>query len=454
LIGILTLLILPVVGLVASGAKERRQAGPTVSARTASAVPKHIATWTFDDNCTAGLGASKSLVRGWVTYADSGCGPKDHKAIRDCHSHGVTYCSAFVYLDAILVYRNHPPVDGAASESWWLHQPGHTDRGHRLVFRTAGVGGLGNMLNQSNPAVDSWFRNYVHRDDNAFDGLALDDTGASPADQFYGSGFTRSQEIGTVRGILAEHKDLAASLTHTNGQPFVQVNNGLSVNPFLKPAFPELNNPGSVVGLIAEDDPIANGKLVTYYSTLLDDMSYIDHTQSNFLVLLSYDSSGAQVSRRIQEATVLLGFSPGHTVSWAALDRRSRKLQIWPEEGIYPTGPVQSMGSPGGRGCMTGNGHVCSRGGHRSLEVAPGVYRREFRQCYDRGVSFGSCAVIMNDTGHKVTVKARWLRLGYHHRVTMIGREVQTGGRINVHGAAFIAGKSAIGARDAILIAQ
>jgi hypothetical protein len=452
---LLALLTLPLVGLMASGAAAHRSAAARTQAHAASGVPTHIPTWTFDDNCTGGLGASKSLVRRWVTYAVSGCGPRDHKAIHDCHGNGVAYCTDFVYLDAILVYHNNPPVDRSAHESWWLHQPGHTDRAHRLVFNTPGVG-IGNMLNQSNRGVDAWFKSYVHKYDNDFDGLQLDDTAGSPSDQFYGSGFTKSNEISTVRGILAEHRDMAESLIHKNGQPFLQVDNGLSVNPFLKPAFPELNHPGSVVGLVAEDDPLnASGTLVSYYSTLLDDMAYMDHMpRNNFLVLLSYDPNGSLKARRVQAATELLGFNGGQIVSWSSLDQRSRDLQIWPEEGIYPTGPVESMGRPGGRGCLAGSGKVCSRGGHRSLEVAGGVYRREFRQCYNRGVAFGSCAVIMNDTGHKVTVKARWLHLSYDHKIAMIGHEVQAGGRINVNGAAFTAGKTTVGPRDALLIAQ
>lgn len=450
---VLALALLPVIGLVSSGAQEDQWTGMPDASTAANGIPTHIPTWTFDDTCTAGVRAGKSLVRRWVTFAASGCGPHDHKAIRDCHSHGVTYCLDFVYLDAILVYHDMPPVDRVAKENWWLHQPGHHDRAHRLVFHTAGVG-LGNMLNQSRPAVDRWFKNYVHKYDNPFNGLLLDDTAASPPDQFYGSGFTSSAEIKTVRGILAEHRDMAESLTHKNGQPFLQVNNGLSVNPYLKPAFPELNDPNAVIGLVAEDDPINDGTLVNFYSTLLDDMSYVDSTPNNFLVLLSYDGWGGLVARRIQEATVLLGFEPGHIVSWAALDTHSKDLQIWPEEGIYPTEPVQTMGKPGGRGCLTGGGRVCTIGGHRSLEVAPGVYRREFRECYNQGVPFGSCAVIMNDTGRKVRVKASWLTLSYSHRITMIGREVQAGGRINVDGASFTAGKSTVGADDALLIAQ
>lgn len=431
--------------LVACGGRQR--------ARAASiAIPTHIATWAFDDNCNGGIGASASLVRRWVSYADSDCGGNTKKARRDCHRRGVSYCTAIAYLNSILIYSNRPPVDRSARESWWLHQPGHSDAAHRLAF--GGPFGTGYMLNQSNRSVDAWFRKYVRRNLNSFDGLMLDDTAASPSDQFYGSGFSSSAEIRSVRSILAEHRDMAAALTHRNGQPFLEVNNGLSVNPYLRPEFPLLNDPSNVVGLVAESDPISDGTLVSYYSTLLDDMAYVDHTANDFLVLLSYDQWGWDVARRIQAATVLLGYSPGHTVSWSELDQHSTDLAIWPEEGIYPTNPVQSMGAPGGRGCLTGSGHVCSIGGHRSLEVAPGVYRREFQMCYDRGVAFGSCAVVMNDTGGTVTVRSSWLKLHYGHQITMIGREVQAGGRIDVRGAPFSAGSTTIAPQDAILISS
>jgi hypothetical protein len=159
-------------------------------------------------------------------------------------------------------------------------------------------------------------------------------------------------------------------------------------------------------------------------------------------------------TRRVQEATMLLGFAPGRIVDWADLEQGSGRLSIWPEEGIYPTRPVESMGAPRGRGCLAGKGVVCSRGGHRSLEVAPGVYRREFRSCYRDRVRFGRCATVMNTTNHYITVRSSWLRLHYGHQWTFIGDDVKSGGWVDTAGATFAAGSTAVAPHDAVLLAR
>jgi hypothetical protein len=179
---------------------------------------------------------------------------------------------------------------------------------------------------------------------------------------------------------------------------------------------------------------------------------------SSFVVLLSYGAAGAsyeQQSRRVQEATVLLGFSPGRVVDWANLEQGRGTLAVWPEEGIVPTRPVQSMPAPGGRGCLAGTGVLCSRGGHNSVQVAPGVYRRVFRSCYRRRIGFGPCAVVMNTTGGPIVVRSSWLRgARFSHQITLTGGDVQSGGSINVTGAPFRAGATTVGPKDAVILAR
>ena len=50
----------------------------------------------------------------------------------------------------------------------------------------------------------------------------------------------------------------------------------------------------------------------------------------------------------------LLGYAPGHTVSWSDLETNNNNLAVWPEEGIVPTQPIQSMGQPAGASCLDG----------------------------------------------------------------------------------------------------
>jgi hypothetical protein len=415
-------------------------------------VPTHIETWAYDDGCSGGTGASASLVQQWVSYAESNCGPTATKAMSDCHENGETYCQAIAYLDANWIYATGSvPVAAAAQENWWLHQHGYTDSAHRLSVSSYGGG---NVLNQSNPAVDSWFQNYAQTNFNSYDGLMMDDTSGSLSNVTFGTGFSSSDEITSDAQLQATHDQMAATMTHTSGKPFLQIDNGLSANNYLSTPFPMLNNTTGVEGVLVEGAPMDDGTLNAYYSTLLDEMAYVDQTANDFVVLLSYDTSGSLQARRVQAATTLLGYSAGHTVSWSDLEQNSSDLSAWPEEGIVPTNPVQSMSAPGGADCLAGQGIVCSSGGHNTLQVAPGVYRREFADCYNHGVAFGQCATIINTTSSAVTVQGSWLTQSYGHQITMNGGDVQSGGTVNLAGATFTAGTTTVSADDAMLLSN
>jgi hypothetical protein len=410
----------------------------------------HIATWAYDDGCNGGAGASASLVRSWVTYAESNCGATAPKALSDCRGSGVAYCTAVQYLDASHIYaQGSVPIAPSAQENWWIHATGFADSGHRLSY--LGYGG-GNLLNQANPAVDNWFRSYVRANYNSYGALMMDDATASLSSELYGTGAQTSAEITTDASLAAAHEQMAGSLTHNDGKPFMQIDNALSSNPNLATPFSMLNNPANVTGVIAEGAPVSNGVLMPFYSTLLDEMAYVDHTANDFVVLLSYDPAGSLQTRRVQAATVLLGYSPGHTVSWSDLETNSGNLAVWPEQGIVPTDPVQSMGKPGGAGCLATTGAACSAGGHNGVQVKPGVFRREFGACYDRGSAFGACAAIVNTTSSPVTVEHSWLTRAYRSQITMSGGDVQSGGTIVLAGSPFSAGATTIPAHDALML--
>jgi hypothetical protein len=416
-------------------------------------IPTHVETWSYDDGCNGGVGASPTLVRAWLTYAESNCGYDATKAQSDCQDGATKYCTTLAYVDANKVFSDGLPVGSSAPQSWWLHQPGHDDAAHRL---TEGSSSWGNAyyLDGSNSSVDSWLHNYVSTKYNSFNGLMMDDVGANPQEQFYGSGQTSSSELNSTSKVMAEHQDVADAMTHADGSPFLQVDNALQINSNLATAFPLLDNSHGVVGLLAEGAPYSDGTLTSYYSTLLDDMSYVDSRDHDFITLLSYDNHGSTVARRIQEATVLLGYSPGHIVDWADLEQSNSNLSVWPEEGIYPAQPIQTMATPGGAGCLAGNGQVCSSGGHNDLQVAANVYRREFKACYNHGTSIGPCAAIVNDSSNSVTVKGSWLKQNYQHEITMNGGDVQSGGTLNLSGNDFNAGSSTVGPDDAVLLSS
>jgi hypothetical protein len=323
---------------------------------------------------------------------------------------------------------------------------------------------------------------------------------------------------------IAEHNNLASEMrvTGTNnpylkvGARYLQIDNSwnyFSYNP--QPIYPNLsyNDADNVKGMLMEGAPWTSGTNYTvapdatgapspaYYATVLDSMAWVtstppsgppDTSPQDFLTLLSYDPGNLNADdlsetapshdagdqhqgRLIQEATVMLGYAPGKIVSWADLenpyskddvaDPFSTDLAVWPEEGIYPTDPVQTMTYPsddtGQNQCLTGTGGeppTCDQGGHNKVLAytvpngAGFVYRREFRDCFNRGTPIGPCAAIVNDSATSQAVQASWLssNLSYKYVATLepgpldtnhsdptydyYGWDVQSGGWINTCG--------------------
>ncbi len=443
--------------------------------RPVTAIPAHIRTWAYVDPCNGGGTARPRLVRSWVSYAEANCGVRYTRALRDCHAGTVRYCTVIQYIDPNIEWSVGGMLYGrlstAASESWWVHQAGHTDARRRIRWTDPNYG-TGYLLNQSNPAVDAFLRSYVRANFGAADGLLVDDTSASLGAQLYGDGRPAypapAAELRTNAAVLAEHRLLAGFLTHRSGEPFLQIDNSWSANPFVEPAYPLYDPDVGVRGLIDEGAPWSEGTITPdglgvpnqrFYATLLDDAAWVEarSAPSTFLVLLSYERAGNMLQRRarlVQEATVLLAFSPGRIVDWADLEQGSKDLAVWPEEGVYPTAPVQSMGAPGGRACLRGNGTVCATGGHNDLQVASGVYRREFGRCFDRRLAIGGCAAIVNDSATRITVSGSWLRQRYGHELALSGGDVQSGGKLELAALPFKPGSTALAAYSAAILTR
>jgi hypothetical protein len=456
-------------------------------------VPKHIETWAYDDSttssdCNGGYGASAALVQQWVTYAETSCGP-DNVALSNCHAGGVVYCQVIAYSETSFIYSNNPlrnacPDLSCYPEDFWLHKPGVTPSSSTRLSFTSSYDNpttTDYYLNKKSTDVDLWFQNYARTNYGNYDGFMIDDSGGSLSGLIANNnqGATSTYEISSDPELIASYDQLAGYLTKTNGTPYIKIDNGLDPWPVYNQDFTRLDNAKSVDGLLAEGSPVSNDTIgsdpegypayahADRYATLLDDMAHIDNDTNSFIVLLSYDNSDSSpggsgnqlMSRRVQAATVLLGYSPGHVVSWSDLEQNNDNLAIWPEEGIYPMNPVQSMDSPSGSGCLTGNsgdngyGNVCASGGHNDIQVATGVYRREFKDCYNQGKAFGPCAVIVNDTSSAVTLQSSWLTQSYAHQITFVGGDIQSGGTIDLTGASFTPNSTTIAAYDASFLA-
>jgi hypothetical protein len=437
----------------ASGAP--RAALAAAAPRARSKVPTHIETWAFDDGCNGGSGASGALVRSALTFAESECGPNATKALNDCHAGGRHGCTVVQYMDTDWNFTVERVNTGeAGNPSWWLHSPGG---GHSRIFSPTFGGGY--LLNQSNPDVRRFFQDLVRRSYNNDDALLLDWQSSSLSQELYYStcNCRMTHEITSNTTLRHWHEVMSAALTRRNGSHFIEIDNTLPNNPYLPQGFDMLKPAIGVYGWSVEGMPENYGVLDPYYSTLLDQIAYVATRTKGFIVPMARAQAGAAdqaQTRRVQEATMLLGYSPGHLVDWGNMETGSTDLAVWPEEGIYPTKPIESMRAPGGRGCLAGTGVVCSRGGHNSVQVARGVYRREFRSCYLDGAPFGRCATIMNTLPRPVVVRRSWLRGAYANEITFVGGDMESRGKVNLSGAPFSAGSTTIPAQDAVLLSH
>ncbi|MGZ3553893.1 MAG: hypothetical protein ACXWNK_17845 [Vulcanimicrobiaceae bacterium] len=375
--------------------------------------PYHIETWAYDNASAQGSTASPALVSQYVTYAESGGGAK---ALTDCHT-VAPGCKAVLYIDANRVYvgENKTNIMPVAKENWWLHSRGYTDSAHRL--RVIIGSHIGYLLNQSSPEVQGFWKSYLRTHDDAYDGLMADDTSAGVSEEFYGTGYTSSQEITTDSQVVSMHQAFAAQLVHNSGRPFYVIQNGVNPNPYLPHGLQMIGNPSNISGLVTEGHPLyGNGRVNSWYPNLLDVMAQVNRT-SGFIVLLSYGSGGHASDRYIQTATMWLGYSPGHEVDWENL-AGNNDLAAWPEETIYPTQAVQTMST-----------------GNTNLIVANKVWRREFRACYLRGRYWGRCAALVNLNGYSVSVQSSWLTQAYTRTIQVVGGDVQNPGAAVTLGA-------------------
>jgi hypothetical protein len=441
-------------------------------------VPAHIETWAYVDPCHGVGSAQRRLVREWVTYAEAKCATGLGVAVGDCRARGVSYCTSVAYIDPNLDWsgaglgmvvpscmHGRAGVQACANEDWFVHKPGRTDRAGRLTWKSPDIGSA-YLLDGADASFDRFVTAYAHRVLSRFDALMVDDVGASTREQLFGDAdpiYTSSEELRTDAQVQRDHVTLADDLAPR----YLQIDNGLSVNPSSLPAFTLLNRPHQVVGLVAEGYPesLESETVASWYSTGLDDIAYLEHAPQlahDFVVLLGYNPSGSDAARRVQEATVMLGFEPGRIVDWADLDQNAPGPAVWPEEGLYFEQPVQTMQAPIGPACMNGAGGPCDHG-HADLELAlgsaadeqqggAGVYRREFEHCFYAGRPIGPCAAIMNDTKRPEVAERSWLTQDYRYEITFAGGEVGRGGHLVLHGARFTPGRTTIAPDDAALL--
>lgn len=437
----------------------------TLTPQATSSVPKHIPTWAMDQYYSEGALGTAAQVHEYLSYAEGGIG--NTKAVTDCASSGGA-CHSVFYFDPAIVYDfaacgslgSAADLFKHATESWWVHLKGHTTAPYRVYGTYAKSGCRGTTrnvpvysLNGLNPAVRSYFTSFIHTDAGTFDYWFMDNTKGNVVGQFYGPGggychnaagglCTTTQEIPSDAAVIQEHADLANSLTHPNGTPMLGFYNSLSFTNG-QADLNVMSASSHFMGASCESCVVSLGTFrPTMYAPVLNTMAKVNATANGHFMLLSQGTSpagsAAQIAqRKITAAIAWLGYNQAHTIVFPNLEANTTQLNIFPEFSIVPMSPLQTMSS-----------------GAANLEVAPGVYRREFASCYNAGVAIGPCMSIVNATGRDVVIRSSWLHETYAHVVDIIGGTIGQSGHTSLTAIRFVPNSTYIAPAQGMLITR
>jgi hypothetical protein len=345
----------------------------------------------------------------------------------------------------------HPDADvlAAASESWFVHNTGYADSAHR-VYGKSRFGCYVWELNPNSSGVQTWWSNYLRSSADTYDLYLLDNDPMDVVEENYftfsGGGCNpwpsycySTQEISNNAAQVLAHAHFVNAMSHSNGTPMVFFYQQASFNiPLDLSAFTTSNR---LIGVSCEGCIATTAIPVrpTLYRSVLNEMAAVNASSGSYLLISHGNSpagSATQVLQRlVTTGIVWLAYSQGHTIVQPDLEANTNNLAIWPEDLIYPSGPVQSM-------VLSAN----------DLQVTPGVWRREFTTCYQAGNFFGRCAVIVNSTASAITVRSSWLSQSYRHVITLSGGDELSGGVANLAGASFIPNSTVVQAGGVLLL--
>jgi hypothetical protein len=380
--------------------------------------------------------------------------------LSDCHG-ASSGCKAVFYWDPNHLIdpgsgsacNSYPgaAILAAASESWFVHDLGYSDSGHR-VYGTRPNGCRAFAMNPNSPAYQSWLRNYLRANGDAYDLYYTDDDymllfkemwftsggGCQP----WPTKCLTTQEIPDDAHMVLAHANMVNAMTHSNGKPMNFIFQQASGNNVIDAS--AFTTSSRFKGITCEGCISSEGHpaLTLAYPRVLDEVASANAVGGLFVLSSQgYSATGSAtqtLQRRLTTGFVWLIYKEGFTAVWPDLESYNfTNLPVWPEDLIYPSQPLQSM--------ITG---------HADLQVASGVYRREFAKCFQKGVYFGRCASVVNGTSSTITVSSSWLRQTYHHVVTWSGGDVLSGGSANTSGASFVANSTTIQPGDSVLLTQ
>jgi len=392
-----------------------------VQPQRSAPIPYHIETWAYDGGFQANKVPADDIAR-LVNYAEGST-----KAVFDCKGRG---CVSVLYFDAGIVYDGRgkcAPFSSdfmqASSEDWFVHYSGYHDADHRIgnnkFIAKCGDAIPRYVVNVSSPGVRAYYRAQLQKDDG-YDAIFADDFFASIP--VYSGGWLcqtpnphrcapgELEEYKEDQDVLRARVGFANALVHRNGQPFKLIFNGGSRQMY--------KGVRGFIGSVCESCPFSYvGGFNKSYVTILNSMAEASHN-AGFLLLLSYGYGDQVTNRTVTIATDWLGYSPGHLVLFENARQTADRLNVWPEELLYPTRAIQSM-----------------KKGGSDLQVVPAVYRREFRACYYKKAPIGQCAAIVNASPDTIDISRDWLSQRYQHAATLPAGDALSGEDVAMGGA-------------------
>jgi len=419
--------------------------------------PYHIGTFAGDSYTGQGAYATAAQVNLLLSYADN---QGETKALADCHS-GSNTCKTDFYMRPYAI--EDPSTSGcskqpdasimaAASESWFVHNTGYSDSAHRVWGKSAAGCTMWSM-NPNSAAMQTWWQSYLWAHADSYDLIFLD---MSPMSLQNATWFTSgggcspwpskclsTQELPDDTAVVAAHVAFVSSMSHTSGSPMQFLYQQAYPSRTESGDLSALRSTSKLVGVTCEGciANIAATVVPSNYQTYLNEIAQVTAGGNDFLII-SHGSSPTGSSTQLLQRLVTTGFawlaySDGHTFVEPNLERTTNNLAVWPEDLVYPSAPLQTMTS-----------------GASDLQVAPGVWRREFATCFQQSRFFGHCAAVLNSNGSAVTVTSSWLTQSYRHVVSLSGGDVLSGGVASITSSAFTANVTTVPAGGALLLAQ
>lgn len=430
---------------------------PSPTGSTAALGPYHIETAAYDDTNGEGQDASPAQVNQLVSFAlNEGSG----KPVVDCHT-GAQACQAVYYMRPYWI-RNatptlcftHPDSDvmAAATESWFLHLSGYSDSAHR-VWGIAPTGCTFWAMNPNSAAVQAWWQSWLISKAGSFDLFFIDMSpmNLATATWFSGGGgcaphptiCTSTQELPNDAAVVSSHVNFVSALRYANGNPMHFIYQQAYANQTEAGDLNALSSTSRFVAVTCEGciSNVANAVEPGNYKPYLDEMAAVNNTSAAFYIISDGNAPSGSATQMLQRLVTTgvawLAYREGHVIVQPNLEDTTSNLAVWPEDLIYPSQPFQTMST-----------------GASDLQVASGVWRREFGVCYQKGVPFGRCAAVVNSTANTVTVQASWLTKTYGHVISLSGGDELSGGAASVASVTFTAGITTIGPGGALLLAQ